>query len=255
MANNMLTENQEGDLHNINYRVVENSAASYSKGSTVYSGQVLVKETYGLSDVARRMVAEGCAVKESTIRLVLSEFAGMVAELVAEGRAVNISGLVRFAPAVRGTFADAAAPWDPAQHRLVVNATVGSRLREAASASAVRRLDELALPKLTELYDVATLQRDVLSSEGNFLVLGERLTWDPEREDEGFFISLLGAESRCTAVSDGTTPNRAILHCTQPFDSSGLEVELFFRTRMGGETLRVVKYPNPLTTLAEGSEP
>lgn len=103
MANNMLTENQEGDLHNINYRVVENSAASYSKGSTVYSGQVLVKETYGLSDVARRMVAEGCAVKESTIRLVLSEFAGMVAELVAEGRAVNISGLVRFAPAVRGT--------------------------------------------------------------------------------------------------------------------------------------------------------
>ena len=95
MANNMLTENQEGDLHNINYRVVENSAASYSKGSTVYSGQVLVKETYGLTDVARRMVAEGCAVKESTIRLVLSEFAGMVAELVSEGRAVNISGLVR----------------------------------------------------------------------------------------------------------------------------------------------------------------
>ena len=43
--------------------------------------------------------------------------------------------------------------------------------------------------------------------------------------------------------------------CAQPFDSSGLEVELFFRTRMGGETLRVVKYPNPLTTLAEGSEP
>ena len=126
---------------------------------------------------------------------------------------------------------------------------------EAASASAVRRLDELVLPTLTELYDVATLQRDVLSSEGNFLVLGERLTWNPEREDEGFFISLLGAESRCTAVSDGTTPNRAILHCTQPFDSSGLEVELFFRTRMGGETLRVVKYPNPLTTLAEGSEP
>ena len=31
MADNMLTENQEGDLHNINYRVVENSAASYDR--------------------------------------------------------------------------------------------------------------------------------------------------------------------------------------------------------------------------------
>ncbi len=248
---NMLTENQEGDLRNVNYRVVENAAASRSKGQAVYSGQVQVKETYGLADVARRMVAEGCAVKESTVRLVLSDFAEMVAELVSEGRAVNISGLVRFAPSVRGVFENAEAPWDPAQHKVVVNATVGARLRTAAAESPVCRVGEVIMPKLEEVIDLVSLQPNVISSESPFVVMGEHLTWDPEKEDEGFFLNLMGVETHCSAISDGTNPKRAIVSATQVFLSSGQKLELFFRTRLDGVNMRMVKFPHELTTLAE----
>ena len=229
--------NSEGDLKSVAYRLVRNEMASQKAGAETYVGQVEVKETYGLQDVAEQMVKEGCAVKKSTIRLVLSEFAEMVAGLVSAGRAVNIGGLVRFAPAVRGTFASEDAAWDPSKNKVVVNATVGSRLRTAAASSSVRRLDAVDLPTLEEVIDLSSQEHGKITSLGSFLVQGSKLSWNAEAEDEGFFVIYNTAETACEAVLADEDPTRVILRNKAEFASNDEEIGLVFRTRMGGESL------------------
>lgn len=238
--------NSEGDLKSVAYRLVRNEMASQKAGAETYVGQVEVKETYGLQDVAEQMVKEGCAVKQSTIRLVLSEFAEMVAGLVAAGRAVNIGGLVRFAPAVRGTFASEDAAWDPSKNKVVVNATVGSRLRTAAASSSVRRLDAVDLPTLEEVIDLSSQAHGKITSLGSFLVQGSKLSWNAEAEDEGFFVIYNTAETACEAVLADEDPTRVILRNTAEFASNDEEIGLVFRTRMGGESLFQVTFKGEL---------
>ena len=246
--------NSEGDLKSVAYRLVRNEMASQKAGAETYVGQVEVKETYGLQDVAEQMVKEGCAqmvkegcaVKKSTIRLVLSEFAEMVAGLVAAGRAVNIGGLVRFAPAVRGTFASEDAAWDPSKNKVVVNATVGSRLRTAAASSTVRRLDAVDLPTLEEVIDLSSQEHGKITSLGSFLVQGSKLSWNAEAEDEGFFVIYNTAETACEAVLADEDPTRVILRNKAEFASNDEEIGLVFRTRMGGESLFQVTFKGEL---------
>lgn len=228
--------NSEGDLKSVAYRLVRNEMASQKSGTDTYVGQVEVKETYGLQDVAEQMVKEGCAVKKSTIRLVLSEFAEMVAGLVSAGRAVNIGGLVRFAPAVRGTFASEDAAWDPAKNKVVVNATVGSRLRSAAASSSVRRLSLVDLPTLDVVIDLTSKEHGKITSLGSFLLQGTKLSWDAEAEDEGFFVIHSGSETACEAILADEDPTRVVLQNQVEFLSEEA-IGLVFRTRMGGETL------------------
>ncbi|MEG1932994.1 MAG: DNA-binding domain-containing protein [Kiritimatiellia bacterium] len=133
-------------LESILYRVVKNSAASLQTGTTVYSAIVELKETYNITDIAKRMASEGCVMKESAIRLVLTEFADLVGTLVAEGRAVNIGGLVRFVPTIRGTFESPTAPWDASKNHVLVNAMAGSKLRQAAKESSAVRTTALSPP-------------------------------------------------------------------------------------------------------------
>ena len=236
-------------IESVNYHVVENPVASKSAGKPVYTGVVEVKETYNTSDVAKRMVAEGCPVKGSTVLLVLNEFADMLAKLTAEGRAVNINGLVRFAPAVRGTFASAEAPWNAASNALVVNASVGARLRNAASTSSVVRTDRiLALPVLDRVVDLTTVTDGVISSEGAFFVMGSGLTWNPAAEDEGFFLDDGSGEARCEGIESVQNPTCAALRTDLVFESSGVALTLVFRTRQGGTTLRQVAFAKPLVT-------
>lgn len=247
MADVMIETNPA--IESVNYHVIENAAASKAAGKPVYTGVVKVKETYNTSDVAKRMVAEGCPVKGSTVLLVLNEFADMLAKLTAEGRAVNINGLVRFAPAIRGTFASADAPWSDASNALVVNAFAGTRLRHAASGSSVVRTERaLPLPTLERVVDLKTVRDGVISSEGSFFVMGSGLTWNPDAEDEGFFLDAGAGEERCEGLESVQNPTCAALRTGLVFETPGEALILVFRTRQGGTSLRQVDFTQALVT-------
>ncbi len=237
----------DNTLRTVNYRVIQNAAASRIANKEVYTAQVAIKEKYSLAALTERMVAEGCIVDEPTIELVIKKFAKLVQKLVAEGRSVNISGLVRFAPAIRGTFETPDAAWKAANNAIVVNASTGSEMRIAAARSSVNRVDKVALPKLEQLVDIATKHSNVITSEGSFLVTGEQLTWDISAEDEGWFLNYGGDENKCEAIESEQDPECAVLRTTAHFEEAGLPLELFFRTRINGQ-LHQVKYDSAVVT-------
>ncbi len=231
----------------IRYRVERNAAASKTCNHDVYTALTEVKECYDLNRVASRMIERGCAVKKSSIALVLNDFAELVSDLVAEGYAVNIPGLVRFAPAIRGTFASIDAPWDASAHQIVVNATVGSRMRIAAAQSNVQRVQLTVLPKPEQLIDMTTQRANVITSEGSFLVTGTQLMWDEAAEDEGWYLLLGGEEIKCTALETEEDGTCVVLQTDRIFEAADLPLELFFRTRING-TLHQVKYHDAIVT-------
>lgn len=252
MATVMKTETAS-NLNNITYHLVENAAATKQKGEPVYTAVVTPKETYTIADVAERMAAEGCAVRPATITLVISEFAELVAKLVAEGRAVNVGGVVRFAPAIRGTFTSEDDAFDPARHQVVVNATVGSRLRTAAAESSVQRVQPVILPKIESVVNVHTAEYGTICSRGQFIVFGERLIWDDSQPDEGFFINLMGIETKCKIILADPTGVRPVLMAERQAMNPGDEPELWFYTRMNGG-LYQIPYNGPLVCV-ETPEP
>lgn len=243
MANNVMNET-DSNLGNIRYTVVENGAASKAKGEPVYTAVVTAKETYNIADIAARMTAEGCTVRPATIKMVLSDFAELAAKLVAEGRAVNIGGVVRFAPAIRGTFTSPEDVFDPARHQVVVNATIGNRLRSSAATSSVQRVQNVTLPKIDALFNTVDGSEGTICSKGMFVLTGSRLIWDDTQEDEGFIINLMGVETKCRTILGDPTGKRLVLRTTQPMNP-GDAPELWFYTRINGG-LYQIKYNGAL---------
>lgn len=139
MNRDILIDQQPDTLHTIPYKLIKNAVASKKAGRDVYTASVLIKETCGTREIADRMVQEGCAVKASTIRLVLSEFADLVSKLASEGRAVNIGGVVRFMPTICGTFDSPDAPWDPQKHTIAVRACSAKKMRQSMTETSATR--------------------------------------------------------------------------------------------------------------------
>lgn len=137
----ILVINDEQSVGTVRYKVLRNGALSARAGRDVYTAAVIKKETYGTEQLAERMVREGCPLKESSIRLVITELANLIGQLAAEGRAINIGGVARFMPTISGTFDSPNAPWDPKKHTVMVRACSGIKMRAAAAQSPVTRLN------------------------------------------------------------------------------------------------------------------
>ncbi|MEG2415116.1 MAG: DNA-binding domain-containing protein [Kiritimatiellia bacterium] len=222
-------------IESINYRVVRNGAISQKQGKDVFSGVVDLKETYNITDLAKRMVSEGCAVKNPTIRMVLTDFAELVGKLTAEGRAINIGGVVRFAPSVRGTFGSQNAAWDATKNRVFVNATAGSKLRMAATSSTVVRT-EMARPQVELLINGITGELNTLTIGGSGFLSGKRLNFRAGVEDEGVFLAIAGVMMHCS--TEGATDQSVKFTCPEGLED-GATGNVILRTRLGDESLPI----------------
>lgn len=236
------------DFKRIHYKLQYCPLASRKAGRDVYSGAVIKKETCGTVQLAKRLASQNPLIKESHIRMLISDLANLIGDLVSEGRAVNIGGVVRFMPVIHGTFDSPDEPWNPEKHKVLVNACVGSRMRKILEKSAVSRIGGTSSPELLQVLNPEMRSVGSISSGGKFMVTGSRLVWNPEAEDEGWFINLGGAESKCEVVKMKEPFDLAVLRCTQTFETPDTPILLIFRTRPDGKVLHQIAFNGPLVT-------
>lgn len=106
----------------------------------------------------------------------------------------------------------------------------------------------MALPTMERVVDLTTTQDNVITSEGDFWVLGTGLTWDTTKEDEGFFVSTdHSSEERCNGIESTQNPTCAALHNPLLFDQAGDTITLVFRFRHGS-TLKQIDFTELLVT-------
>lgn len=248
MARRILTKSKEYTFGRIHYKLIRNGYLSKKAKRDIYVASALNKETYGTDELAEQMVARGCPLNKSSIKLAIDDLANLISELVAEGRSINIGGVVRFMPVIHGTFDSVNEPFNPQKHKVHVKACVGTKMRSAKNERSPKRLGPSKVPVLNSLRDKATNKGDVISSRGTFFVFGEYLTWDVSAADEGWFIICNGQETKCEPAQTEQNETFAVLQTDAVFEESDVPICLIFRTRLGGKVLRQIPYDKPLVT-------
>lgn len=103
-------------------------------------------------------------------------------------------------------------------------------------------------PTMERVVDLTTTQDNVITSEGDFWVLGTGLTWDTTEDDEGFFISTdYSSVERCNGIESVQNPTCAALHNPLFFDQAGDTITLVFRFRHGS-TLKQLEFTGTILT-------
>jgi hypothetical protein len=205
------------------------------KGTDIYNARVTTP-TNSLQAVAETMQREGSKYQPHEIVGILTQFSDVVARLINEGYAVNVGSLMKIRPAIKGRFDAEDANFSEGVQRIVVKTTVGALLRDVAAKANVRRIDGKTLPLLEKVMNLTTGNEGTLSTEGYILVTGKYIKWDTKAEDEGFFITMDGAETKLDVESNGAEGVVLAL----PELISGTEATLTFRTAKDGPLEQVV---------------
>ncbi len=230
----------------IKYRMRELVPLSRKEGAPVYTARVITGEAKQLDDVAAAMCDINGLLKPAQVRMVLDEMANAIAGLIASGEAVNLGGLITLKPAIKGRW-DTDTPKDvAASGEIVVRATAGARIRAVAEASSITRMDDALLPTLEQVFNMQNGEEGTLISEGTFMVKGSKFVWNDTAEDEGFFLDLSGARTKCAHLITRDGNKTVVLRATQIM-SPGDEPTLWFYTRLGGDSaLYQVKFNGEL---------
>lgn len=246
MASEFFVENEERTYGRVHYKLIRHGSLSKQKRRDVYVASVLKKETYGTVQLAKALEARNPLLSERLVRLMIGEMAELIGEVVSEGRMVNIGGVVRFMPVIHGTFDSPDEPLNPEKHKILIKACSGFRMRKVAAESQATRISAPEVPVLRDVRNSDSVASRTVSAQKTFFVLGERLLWNSEAEDEGWFINLGGTEIKCSVVN--ADPTLAALRCDEPFEAPGMPILLIFRTRPDGKMLHQIAYSKPLVT-------
>ncbi len=230
----------------IRYDVVKNYAQSKAKGTNIFNARVQAP-TKSLREVADTMVREGCKYDSAEVVAILEKFASVTTRLLQEGNAINVGSLVRFRPSIRGKFNTPETAFSKADHRIVVNASIGSALRDVAATAQVMRVSNIGLPEIATVYNGLTGTHNTVGSQGPLVIMGKRFIWDEEAEDEGFFTEVDGLREKCELTSLNEEGTTAFINIPQEM-MEGIEARLYFFTRntASGE-LAMIRYDAVLT--------
>lgn len=230
----------------IRYDVVKNYSQSKLQGRDVYCSKVQATPL-SLATVADTMVREGCKYETNEVVSILEKFASVATRLLQEGNAINLGSLVRFRPSIRGKFETIDEAFSKAKHRIVVNASVGSALRNVAVSASVSRITAMPLPEIHTTYNGLTGNPNSVASQGPLIVMGKHFIWNEAAEDEGFFTDAAGEYRACELTSLDAARQTAFLHIVHELEA-GATVKLYFSTRNTSNGERVViDYDVPIT--------
>ena len=156
-----------------------------------YAAPVQIRPA-SLRSLAEQMVREGSKYSEVEIIAIVSHLMETVAYRLTNGESVNLGSMLRLKPAIRGTFPTPEAPFNPAEHEVVVSATIGSALRKVIQEAHVERIERATFPELLSVvpFDAAAAH----TTNFSFIIRGAHLATLPKGTTASWFIRVNGDE-------------------------------------------------------------
>lgn len=149
-----------------------------------YSAQPVVSKTYGRDEIIDLMLRKGTLVTKTDAVAVMNNLEEVIVDIIKEGSTVNLP-VFNTSFSISGVFDGPMDAFDPSRHKLNVNLTKGTLLRDAEKEVRLTKTEGIApAPTIVEIKDVVSGSiNDVLTPGGVIQLWGSGLKID--RTEEG----------------------------------------------------------------------
>ena len=179
-----------------------------------YTAEVsTVGNTKRNEDIARAIIEEGSELKFDTLLDILNRRDGVEKRMLQQGNSVQNAN-VRLAPRVSGSWVGSTANFDPAVHKITIDATITNEMRTALEEVGVEVLGVKNSGAIIGLVtDTATGKTDgSITINDDILIEGDKLKIAPE-DEVGlgvFFVTNTGVEIPVTRRLTQNDPKKII---------------------------------------------
>lgn len=189
-----------------------------------------------LDRVIQQMMIQGSTLTEADIRATLHEAIRAIEILLADGQRVNLNGLVKLWPGISGSFKDDTDSFDKRRHTFTINADADAKLVKKVlnKAKLSKQTGAIPSPTLRQFVDTKAGPKQIVASLGGIgQLIGYRLKFNPEQEDEGIFFihKETKAVTKVSAVQDNR-PRQLVFLIPSELETEA-EYWIEVRTRVG----------------------
>lgn len=214
-----LLHSMNGESPKIEYKVLK--VPTRVEEEAPYAGRV-VHHPMSLKQLSATMVREGSKYSEPEIHSILTHFFETIRNCLREGKTVNVGGLLRLSPSIRGRFESEDDVFDTKRHKLRVKSVLGYdflHLFDDFTEVELKKIEGELLPKIS--YVTVT---KMIPSGWNFFVRGNHFVTPTEEGDSYWFLEIGSEKKRLQLTSSNS--NRAVILQTEEDIPAGSEVKL-----------------------------
>ena len=224
-----------------------------------YTAEVsTMKNSLRNEDIAQRIVNEGSESKYATLLSIINQHDRIIREAVMDGYSV-LTKTCQYTPRVLGPWIGSSAKFDPEIHKVTLDITLSSEMREALSHVGVEVLTvKDSGANIGLVIDTVTgLSNDTITPGDDIRIEGEKIRVSGEAAGVGvFFIASDGTEHPVTRRL--TTNDPKCLLARVPSDLADGQYTLRIVTQFSNTTTllkepRTIEYERPLTVGTGGS--
>ena len=218
-----------------------------------YTAEVsTMKNSLRNEDIAQRIVDEGSEYKYDTLLSIINQHDRIIREAVMDGYSV-LTKTCQYTPRVTGSWIGTSAKFDPEKHKVTLDITLSSEMREALSHVGVEVLTvKDSGARIGLVIDTSTgLSNDTITPGDDIRIEGEKIRIAGEAAGNGvFFIASDGTEHPVTRRL--TTNDPKSLLARVPADLTDGQYTLRIVTQFSNTTTllkepRTIEYERPLT--------
>ncbi len=213
-----------------------------------YTASVTPTRTVTLSDVVKRMVAQGSSITSADIFSTFDNFQKAIESLLLEGANINLP-FGNYSTSIKGVFKGAGDSFDPTRHQINPVINPSNELRQIYSQGVTTKKLESTeiLPNLVEYKDFNSgATNSTVTPGGMAQIMGHRLKFEDDDEQQGIFIINQDNNSQKVAVVGENKPSRLMFML--PADLEKGEIQIEVRAKIYGG-IRVGKLPQSLTVV------
>ena len=224
-----------------------------------YTAEVsTMKNTFRNEDIARAIVVEGSEIKFDTMLSIINQHDRIIREKVQQGYSV-LTETCQFTPRVSGSWITAKDQFDPARHKITLDITLSSQMREALTKVGVEVLGvKDSGAGINRVTDGATGAVDSTITIGDTIdIEGDKVRIAGDAEGVGvFFIDASGAVTQATGRLRRNDPKFVQIQVPATL-SKGTQYTLRIVTQYTTGTgllkePRTIEFEHPLTTSGDG---